>query len=189
MRLDQITTRGGDDGTTALGDGRRLAKDDPLIQAIGAVDEANSILGCLRSLAAGAASERIAGLQHELFDLGADLCCPAGTPVGERVHRIGAAELARLDAWITEVNAGLEPLRSFVLPGGSPASAWWHLARTVVRRAERDVISAARRGDPPVNEACIRYLNRCSDLCFVLARQANGDGRGDVLWIPARERS
>lgn len=186
VHLDRITTRSGDDGTTALGDGRRLAKDHPLIAALGALDEVNAVLGVLRAIGLPAATDAIAErLQQDLFDLGADLCCPPGTPIGARVHRLGTPEVDRLDAWIAAHNALLPPLRSFVLPGGTSAAAQWHVARTIVRRAERDLVTAARGGDPAVNPVCGIYLNRLSDLCFILARCANDDGRADMLWLPA----
>jgi cob(I)alamin adenosyltransferase len=188
VRIDRVSTRSGDDGSTGLGDGRRQPKDDVLIAALGSVDEANSWLGLIRSEGLPPAIDAVAErIQQDLFDLGADLCCPPGTAIGERVHRLGEGELHRLDAWLAEHNAVLPALSSFVLPGGSRSAAQWHVLRTVARRAEREVITAHRRGDPAVNPQCIRYLNRLSDLCFVLARRANDDGRADVLWVPAKD--
>lgn len=186
VHLDRITTRTGDDGSTALGDGRRLPKDDILIQALGAIDEANAVLGCLRQVVEGTEADLVLAIQQELFDLGADLCCPPGSTVGAMVHRLGKAEVTAMEARIAAANAGVAPMTSFVLPGGTAAAAWWHLARTVVRRAERDLVGAARRGDPPINSACLQYLNRLSDLCFVHARRANG--ADEVLWVPASRR-
>lgn len=187
VHLDRITTRSGDDGTTALGDGRRLAKDHPLVAALGTLDEVNALLGVLRAVGLPAAIDALTErVQQDCFDLGADLCCPPGTPIGERVHRIGTAEIDRLESWIATHNAELPALRSFVLPGGTLSAAHWHVLRTVVRRAERDLVTAARSGDPAVNPACGVYLNRLSDLCFILARVANDQGRTDQLWIPAR---
>jgi cob(I)alamin adenosyltransferase len=184
VRLDRITTRTGDDGTTGLADGRRLAKDHPLIAALGSVDEANSLLGLIRI---EALPEDIAValpiVQNDLFDLGADLATPAGGAHEERAVRIGEAYLARLDAWIVTANARLAALTSFVLPGGSRAAAFLHVVRTVVRRAERDCVHA-RSSECPPSDACIKYLNRLSDLCFVWARCCNDDGRSDVLWVP-----
>jgi cob(I)alamin adenosyltransferase len=184
VRLDRITTRTGDDGTTGLGDGSRLPKHHPLIAAIGVVDEANSLLGVVRleslPAAIGAALPRI---QNDLFDLGSDLACPPGMPHEDKVPRVTAAHVARLDALLVEANAGVAPLKSFVLPGGTRAAAHLHLARTVVRRAERD-LNAAIAGLPTrvFNPELIRYLNRLSDLLFVWARLANGEH--EVLWVP-----
>ncbi len=186
VRLDRISTRTGDGGETGLGDGTRLAKDHALIAALGAVDEANSLLGVVRleALAATVAAE-LPRIQNDLFDLGADLAMPPGTQWEDKVPRIAAAQVARLDAALQEANAGLAPLTSFVLPAGSRAAAHLHLVRCVVRRAERDLV-AARRALPErvFNPECLRYLNRLSDLCFVWARQANDGGRADVLWRP-----
>ncbi len=187
VHLDRITTRTGDDGTTALGDGRRVAKDHPLIIALGSIDEVNSVLGVLRSGGLPLTIDAVvARLQQDCFDLGADLCCPPGTPIGERVHRLGTVEIERLEGWIAHENAHLPALTSFILPGGTPAAAHWHLARTIARRAERDLVTAARHADPTVNPACLLYLNRLSDLCFILSRRCNDDGKNDQLWIPAR---
>lgn len=186
VHIDAVTTRTGDDGTSALGDGRRFAKDDALFAAMGSIDEVNSVIGCVRAAGLPTEVDVIAArLQQDLFDLGADLCCPAGTPIGGKIHRIGAVELQRLDGFIATYQAQLQPLDSFVLPGGSALASWWHLARTVARRAERDLVTAYRRGEPPVNDGCIKYCNRLSDLCFVLARMANDVGRSDVKWVPA----
>ncbi len=184
VRLDRITTRTGDAGTTGLGDGRRVAKDHPRIHAIGAVDEANSMLGMVRLETMPA---DIAGflptVQNDLFDLGADLAMPPGTPHEAHVPRIGAHHLARLDAELERINARLAPLRSFVLPGGSRAATILHLTRTVVRRAERDLV-ALMHAEPAVNPEALRYLNRLGDLCFVWARACNRDGADDVAWVP-----
>ena len=183
VRLDRITTRTGDDGTTGLADGSRLPKDHPIIEALGAVDELNSLLGMVRTcqLPEAAACE-LPAIQNDLFDLGADIATPR-----ELAHtvRVREAQVRRLESMIDTVNPKLAPLVSFVLPGGSPASAWLHLARTAARRAERMVIAAEhvdseRAWNPDVR----RYLNRLSDLCFVWARLANGDGRSEVLWRP-----
>ena len=171
VHLDRITTRTGDDGSTALGDGRRLPKDDILVQALGAVDEANAVFGCLRQVVDGVEADLILALQQELFDLGADLCCPPGSPVGAMVHRLGKAEITAMEDRIAAANAGVAAMTSFVLPGGTAAAAWGH---------------AARRGDPAINSACLQYLNRLSDLCFIHARRANG--ADEVLWIPASRR-
>jgi cob(I)alamin adenosyltransferase len=185
VRIDRVTTRTGDDGTTALGDGRRLAKNHPLIIALGEIDEANCVLGLVAQHQPPAAvTSELPRVQNELFDLGADCCLPAASPGAEHCPRIGDRHLARLDAALESANAGLLPLTSFILPGGSLAAAWLHLARTVVRRAERSLVTARQHNDPPVNEACVRYLNRLSDLCFVWARLANNGH--DPLWQPGK---
>ena len=192
VRLDRITTRGGDGGETSLGEGTRLRKDAARIEAIGAVDEANAALGVLRAQLAvvGAADTEadamLARVQNDLFDLGADLSVPgaeaADAGTGRTRLRVSDAQCARLEAEIAAMNAALPPLRSFVLPGGNPAAAQAHVARTVVRRAERRVVRLA--AEEAVNPALIRYLNRLSDHLFVLSRRLNGNGAGDVLWVP-----
>ena len=185
-RLSRIVTRTGDAGTTGLADGSRVAKDSARIEAIGAVDEANAALGLLRLHAAGEEDAMLARLQNDLFDLGADLCVPGAG--GDRL-RVGAAHCARLEAEIGAMNAALPPLTSFVLPGGSPGAAAAHLARTLARRAERTVVRlAAEEGGAAVNPEAVRYLNRLSDHLFVLSRRLNGNGAGDVLWVPGGER-
>lgn len=186
VRLDRITTRTGDSGTTGLGNGQRVAKDHPRIHVIGAVDEANSVFGLVRleDVPAGVAAI-LPGIQNDLFDLGADLAMPPGSPHEAHVPRIADAHLARLDAELERVNALLTPLTSFVLPGGSRAAALLHLARTVVRRAERDLV-AFMHVDATVNPGALRYLNRLSDLCFVWARACNRNGADDVAWVPGR---
>ncbi len=190
VRLDRITTRGGDGGSTGLADGTRLPKHHPLIQAIGAVDEANSVLGVVRLEALPPpVAAALPAIQNDLFDLGADLATPPGSAWEDKVPRLTAAYAQRLDALLAEANHGIAPLTSFVLPAGSRASAFLHLARTVVRRAERD-LSAAIHADPgrAFNPELLRYLNRLSDLCFVWARLGNDGGRGDVLWVPGGGR-
>jgi cob(I)alamin adenosyltransferase len=185
VKLDVITTRGGDAGETSLGDGTRVRKDVLRIEAMGTLDEANAALGLLR-LQTGAAADVdaiLARIQNELFDLGADLCVPGEG--GERL-RLDAAQSARLDAEIVALNATLPPLRSFVLPGGTPAAAMAHLARTVIRRAERLVVGLA--AEEALNPEAVRYLNRLSDLMFVVSRRLNGHGAGDVLWVPGATR-
>lgn len=187
VHLSRIYTRTGDDGSTGLGDGSRRAKHDLRIAAYGTVDEANSALGV--ALAQGLPArlaERLRQVQNELFDVGSDLCVPG--PAGEKL-RLVPLYTERLERWIDEENARLAPLRSFVLPGGSAAASHLHLARTVVRRAERLVAELLERERGAVNPEVLRYLNRLSDLLFVLARVANDDGRGDVLWRPGATRS
>lgn len=188
VRIDRVTTRTGDDGSTALGNGRRLTKDHPLIEALGAIDEANAVLGLVSQHNPPAAvAAGVPRVQNDLFDLGADCCVPADSPGADRCPRIGDGHLAQLDAALETANANLPPLTSFILPGGSPAAAWLHLARTVVRRAERRLVAARQHRDPPVNDACVRYLNRLSDLCFVWARLANSGA--DQLWQPGATAS
>ncbi|KAA2213728.1 cob(I)yrinic acid a,c-diamide adenosyltransferase [Teichococcus oryzae] len=182
VRLDVITTRGGDAGQTSLGDGTRISKDSPRIEAIGAVDEANAALGLVRLHLRGDPHDAmLARVQNDLFDLGADLCVPGDSAEGRL--RVGDAHCARLEADVAAMNAELPPLRSFVLPGGTPAAAHAHWARTAARRAERVVVALAAA--EAVNPAAIRYLNRLSDHLFVLSRALNKGG--DVLWVPGGE--
>ncbi|MGY4800210.1 cob(I)yrinic acid a,c-diamide adenosyltransferase [Teichococcus aerofrigidensis] len=181
VRLDVITTRGGDGGQTSLGDGSRVAKDSARIEAIGTVDEANAAIGLLRLHTEGGPDAMLARIQNDLFDLGADLCVPGGGEAAERPRlRVTDAQCARLEAELAAMNAGLPPLRSFVLPGGTPAAAHAHLARTLARRAERAAVALAAA--EAVNPVAIRYLNRLSDHLFVLSRTLNAGG--DVLWVP-----
>ncbi len=180
VRIDRVVTRGGDGGETSLGNGARVRKDDDRIVALGSVDEANAAIGVLR--AAGVphtADAMLARIQNDLFDLGADLCVPGEG--GNRL-RLSDTSSARLEAEISAINANLAPLRSFILPGGTPTAAQAHVARTLVRRAERDLVRLA--AGQPVNPAMARYLNRLSDHLFVLARSFNGAGADDVLWVP-----
>lgn len=188
VHLSRIYTRTGDDGSTGLGDGSRRPKHDLRIAAYGTVDEANCVLGVALACPQGLEPrlvERLRAIQNELFDLGSDLCVPG--PAGEKL-RILPSYVTRLERWIDEENARLEPLRSFVLPGGSPTAAHLHLARTVVRRAERLVSECLAREPGGVNPEVLKYLNRLSDLLFVLARLANREGRDDVLWKPGATR-
>ena len=185
VKLDVITTRGGDGGETSLGDGARVRKDALRVEAYGTVDEANACLGLLR-LHLGADAEAdamVARIQNDLFDLGADLCVPGDGP--DRL-RVTDAQCARLEQEVAAMNAAIPPLRSFVLPGGSAAAAHAHLARTVTRRAERLVVALA--AEETVNPAALRYLNRLSDHLFVLSRRLNGNGAGDVTWQPGATR-
>jgi cob(I)alamin adenosyltransferase len=190
IRLDRITTRTGDDGTTALADGSRLPKDHPLIAAIGAVDEANATLGLVRlePLPAAIAAE-LANLQNDLFDLGSDLAVPPGGPHEDKIRRVSATQVARLEAAAAAANEGLAPLRSFVLPAGTRAATLLHVARTVSRRAERDLVAAQRALPARAwNPELLRYLNRLSDLLFIWSRRCNADAGGDVLWEPGKNR-
>jgi cob(I)alamin adenosyltransferase len=188
--LSRIYTKTGDSGETALGDGSRVAKDHPRVAAYGAVDELNATLGVLRSLLLSQADVAAHGdllreIQNDLFDVGADLCFPPRkdeTP--DRKLRVQAGQSTRLETAIDRLNAPLLPLTSFVLPGGRPAAAWCHLARTMCRRAERDVVTLSRHAT--INPEVVVYLNRLSDLLFVLARVINDGGREDILWVPGQ---
>ncbi len=186
VHLSRIYTRSGDDGTTGLGDGSRRAKHDLRIAAYGTVDEANSALGvALGQPLAPRLAEKLKAIQNELFDVGSDLCVPG--PAGEKL-RILPLYVERLERWIDEENARLAALRSFILPGGTPAAAHLHLARTIARSAERLVSELVEREPGQVNPEVLKYLNRLSDLLFVFARVANDEGRGDVLWQPGATR-
>jgi cob(I)alamin adenosyltransferase len=187
--LNRIYTRTGDGGETALGDGSRVPKTAPRVGSYGTVDELNAALGLARLHADGGVDAGLARVQNDLFDLGADLA----TPGFEQDHaaprprlRIVPAQVTRLETEIDAMNAGLAPLRSFVLPGGTPLAAHLHLARTVCRRAER--LAVALAGAEPVNPEAVRYLNRLSDWLFVAARVANDGGAADVLWAPGANR-
>ncbi|WBU52581.1 cob(I)yrinic acid a,c-diamide adenosyltransferase [Paracoccus sp. SCSIO 75233] len=187
--LNRIYTRTGDGGQTALSDGSRVAKHDTRVEAYGAVDELNATLGLCALHAEGGIAARIAMIQNELFDLGADLSRPdmaADKDAPYPVLRIIDAQVQRLETEIDQMNATLEPLRSFILPGGSALAAHLHLARTVARRAERRATALATQSD--VNPAALHYLNRLSDWLFVAARVANPGQSGDVLWVPGASR-
>ena len=186
VRLTRIYTRGGDKGETSLGDGARVAKHDPRVAAYGTVDEANATIGLARLHTQGALDDILARVQNDLFDLGADLCRPEGGDPARSALRISAAQVARLEAEIDAINVKLAPLDSFLLPGGTPAAAALHLARTVARRAEREITALAEA--ETLNPEAVRYINRLSDLLFVLARHANDDGAKDVLWKPGANR-
>lgn len=190
VKLNKIYTRTGDDGSTGLGDGARVGKDSLRVEAYGTVDEANAAIGMARLHAADAGLDAIlTRIQNDLFDLGADLCTPdRGKDLGYEPLRIIDAQVDRLEKEIDTLNARLQPLRSFVLPAGSALAAHLHLARTIARRAERHMVALARIAGEPVNAAAIRYMNRLSDLLFVMARVANDDGRADVLWKPGDTR-
>ena len=177
--------RGGDKGKTSLGDGVRVAKHAPRVEAYGTVDEANAVLGVVRLHTAGDVDAMLGRVQNDLFDLGADLCTPEDGDRGEGL-RIVAAQVERLEAEIDAMNAELADLTSFILPGGSPASAHLHLARTVVRRAERLITALA--DSEPVNPQAVAYANRLSDHLFVMARWLNAKGAADVLWTPGANR-
>jgi cob(I)alamin adenosyltransferase len=184
--ISRIYTKSGDRGDTGLGDGQRVTKDHPRVEAYGQVDELNAVLGLVAAYCPGAPEAALLrGVQNDLFDVGADLCVP---PVEDEPPklRVTAAQVERLERAIDRLNEGLEPLRSFVLPGGTPAAAWLHLARTVCRRAERAAVTLTHT--EPVNPQVVIYLNRLSDFLFVLARVANDNGKADVLWVPGQSR-
>lgn len=191
VRLNRIYTRTGDDGMTGLVAGPRRGKDDIRVEAFGTVDELNATIGLARIHVAAEDRDldRLLGrIQNELFDLGADLATPGADPAAPHTPalRIIDAQVERLEADIDRLNAGLPALKSFVLPGGTPGSAWLHLARTVCRRAERAVVALSR--SEPVGGPALRYLNRLSDLLFVACRHLNQRGNGDVLWVPGGTR-
>ncbi len=179
MRLSKIVTRTGDEGKTGLGDGTRVGKDDLRIAAIGDVDELNSSIGLvLAENLPGSVKESLLAIQHDLFELGAELCLPGQS-------RIVADHVSRIDENLEKMNADLSPLREFVLPGGSRAAALCHLARTICRRAERSLVALSRI--EKVGPESLKYLNRLSDFLFILARKVNREsGCGDVLWTPQK---
>jgi cob(I)alamin adenosyltransferase len=190
--LNKIYTRTGDDGTTALGTGERVRKDGARVEAYGTIDEANATIGLAR---VGLADRdprldaMLSRIQNDLFDLGADLCVPdRGEKLEYEPLRVTAAQVDRLESDIDELNSDLAPLRSFVLPGGEPAAAGLHLARTVCRRAERRMVELAAMDGEPVSDSAIKYVNRLSDFLFVASRHVNRQGAGDVLWVPGQNR-
>ena len=183
IRIDRVVTKGGDGGQTSLGDGTRVAKDALRVEAYGTVDEANAAIGVLRLHVTPAADIMLARIQNDLFDVGSDLCVPG--EAGARL-RVTDAPTLRLDAEVAAMTAILPPLTSFILPGGTPAAAFAHVARTVVRRAERLVVRLSHTEE--VNPAIIRLLNRLSDHLFVLGRVLNNDGKADVQWEPGANR-
>jgi len=181
VRLTSITTKGGDTGQTSLADGTRVAKFETRIVAQGSVDELNAAIGVAILSADDAAKAMLTRVQNDLFDLGSDITIPEPAKT-EASLRVTDAHVSALEADIETVNARLDPLTSFVLPGGSPSAAYLHLARTIARRAERDVWALA--ADADINTLIGTYLNRLSDLLFVLGRDANDNGKADVLWVP-----
>ncbi len=190
VKLNRIYTRTGDGGTTGLVDGSRLPKHALRMEAIGAVDEANAALGFALRKLSGEPAEQVFRIQNDLFDLGADLATPAGEgddfAPSEMVLRIVASQVAWLEQRIDALTAVLEPLTSFILPGGTEAAARLHLARTAVRRAERAMTALAAA--EPTNPAALHYINRLSDYLFVLGRAANRDGKADIKWVPGANR-
>ena len=189
VKLNKIYTRTGDDGTTGLVDGSRRAKHDARMEAIGAVDEANSLIGFAVAAPGGVEPHEAAliRIQNDLFDLGADLATPGDDfAPSEMVLRVVQPQVDWLERQIDALNDALTPLTSFILPGGTEAAARVHLARATVRRAERAAVALA--AEEPVNPAALAYLNRLSDYLFVLARALNDGGAGDVLWVPGQSR-
>ncbi len=186
--LNKIYTKTGDGGDTALVTGERRPKHDVRIEAYGTVDETNSVIGLARLHTEGVLDEILSRIQNDLFDLGADLATPeTDKPLGFEALRVTAAQVTRLEQEIDQLNDDLEPLQSFVLPGGSPAAAHLHHGRTVARRAERLTV-ALRTGGEKVSDPALQYLNRLSDLLFVAARWANDKGRKEVTWTPGANR-
>lgn len=189
--LSKIYTRTGDDGTTALGSGRRIVKYDLRVEAYGTLDETNAAIGLARlhtRQSDPALDAMLARIQNDLFDLGAELCFPEETKDARGRLAVTDAQVVRLEGEIDELNRELQPLRSFVLPGGSPAASFMHLARTVSRRAERLMVALAARPNEPVGPAALRYINRLSDFLFVASRFANDKGKDDVLWVRGQNR-
>ncbi|MBB3915660.1 cob(I)yrinic acid a,c-diamide adenosyltransferase [Rhizobium fabae] len=191
VKLNKIYTKTGDDGTTGLVSGPRRTKDDLRVEAYGTIDEANSAIGLARLHTTGLPEldAMLMLIQNDLFDLGADLATPdTGEPPAYEPLRIVETQVDRIERDIDQLNAGLEPLKSFILPGGSPAAAHLHLARTIARRAERLMVALGRADGEIVSEAAMKYVNRLSDFLFVAARHANDGGQADVLWVPGKNR-
>jgi cob(I)alamin adenosyltransferase len=188
--LSKIYTRTGDDGTTALGSGRRVAKYDLRVECYGTLDETNAAIGLARlhTRSDGALDAMLARIQNDLFDLGAELCYPNESKDARGRLAVSDSQVERLEREIDTLNRQLQPLRSFVLPGGTPAASFLHLARTISRRAERLMVALAARPNEPVGGSALRYINRLSDFLFVAARYANDMGKSDVLWVPGQNR-
>lgn len=189
--LSKIYTRTGDDGTTALGSGRRVAKYDLRVECYGTLDETNAAIGLARlhtQKSEPKLDAMLARIQNDLFDVGAELCYPDESKDTRGRLSASDAQVTRLESEIDELNGELEPLRSFVLPGGSEASSYLHLARTISRRAERLMVALAARHNEPVGGPALRYINRLSDFLFVAARYANDKGKNDVLWVRGQNR-
>jgi cob(I)alamin adenosyltransferase len=189
VNLNKIYTRSGDGGTTGLGDGTRLPKHHERIAAYGTVDELSSVLGlAIAQGGAGIYGDWLQQIQNDLFDVGSDLCRPGAD---DGASRLDEEYTTQLESWIDESNENLEPLKSFTLPGGCQAAAWMHMGRTVCRRAERHVNALIADPDEAgqVNQEVLRYLNRLSDLLFVLSRALNNNGKGDILWVPGARKN
>ena len=192
VKLNKIYTRTGDAGTTGLGTGARVAKHDLRISAYGTVDEANACIGMARVHTASEDAQldlKLERIQNDMFDLGVDLCVPdRGEKLEYEPLRMSDAQVEWLEGEIDALNAELDALKSFVLPGGTPAAAALHLARTVSRRAERDMTALASMPDEPVSAPALKYINRLSDYLFVASRFVNHKAQGDVLWVPGKNR-
>lgn len=192
VKLNKIYTRSGDAGTTTLGSGKRVPKTSLRIAAYGTVDETNALVGVARTHLTpeyANVDAMLFRIQNDLFDLGADLCVPdTGEKLPYEPLRMTDGQVKRLESEIDDMNASLEALKSFVLPGGTPAAAALHVARTVSRRAERDMVELAALPDETVSEAAMKYINRLSDFFFVAARYVNDQGKRDVLWVPGQNR-
>ena len=191
VKLNKIYTRTGDDGTTGLVTGPRRLKHDLRVEAYGTVDETNSVIGLARLHTADQPDlyAMLARIQNDLFDLGADLAAPdTGEELSYEPLRIIPAQVKRLESEIDALNASLDPLRSFILPGGAPAAAWLHLARTVSRRAERHMVALSKAEGEVVSAAALEYINRLSDFLFVAGRHVNDGGKADILWVPGKNR-
>lgn len=186
VTLSKIYTRGGDKGETSLGDGSRRPKFDLRVEAYGTVDEANATIGLVRQHTTGDVDTLLSRVQNDLFDLGADLCTPEDQERRAGALRIEASQVETLETEIDRYNEPLETLKSFILPGGTPSASYLHLARTVTRRAERLVVELADQ--ETVNPEAVKYLNRLSDLLFVLGRHENDGGKADILWVPGANR-
>lgn len=186
VKLDRIYTRGGDKGETSLVSGDRVAKHHIRVEAYGTVDETNAAIGMARLSTKGAVDAMLGRIQNDLFDLGADLATPGSDIKSEQALRIIASQVKRLEDEIDKLNKELQPLRSFILPGGSPEAAHLHLARTICRRAERSISELMQK--EAINPFALQYMNRLSDHLFVLSRYVNAKGKKDVLWTPGKNR-
>ena len=186
VRLNRIYTKTGDKGETGLGDGTRIPKNAQRIAAYGTVDEANATIGLARLHTTGEVDAMLARIQNDLFDLGADLCVPETSEHSAKALRIVDSQVDRLEREIDAMNAELSPLKSFVLPGGTPAAAYLHLARTIARRAERVMVGLSQID--PIGIPALKYMNRLSDHLFVVSRYVNDKGAKDVLWTPGANR-
>lgn len=190
--LNRIYTKTGDAGTTALGSGERVSKTSQRIAAYGTVDETNAQIGMVRIHLVGGdklVDDMLLRIQNDMFDLGADLCVPdRGEKLPYEALRVTDAQVKRLENEIDQMNADLQPLKSFILPGGTPAATALHVARTVSRRAEREMVALAALPNEPVSAAALKYINRLSDFLFVAGRYVNDHGKADVLWVPGKNR-
>jgi cob(I)alamin adenosyltransferase len=186
VRLNRIYTKTGDKGETGLGDGTRIPKNAQRIAAYGTVDETNATIGLARLHTTGEVDAMLARIQNDLFDLGADLCVPETSEHSAKALRIVDSQVDRLEREIDAMNAELSPLKSFVLPGGTPAAAYLHLARTIARRAERVMVGLSQID--PIGIPALKYMNRLSDHLFVVSRYVNDKGAKDVLWTPGANR-